>query len=61
MIFFRSRLTQMMNHELVQLADRADWGHIEFFQHRFPIQRSSMTHWIKRAGEEFFQMSRGFA
>jgi transposase, IS5 family len=109
--FFRSRLTQMinMNHELVQLADRVDWSHIdtqlqpffanvgrraipsrlmvglhllksmyclsdeavcerwvenpyyqyfcgeEFFQHRFPIQRSSMTHWRKRVGEDFFQ------
>jgi phosphoglycerate-specific signal transduction histidine kinase len=29
--FFRSRLTQMinMNHELVQLANRIDWSHID--------------------------------
>jgi len=109
--FFRSRLTQVinMNHELVRLADRVDWSHIdtqlqpffanvgrpaipsrlmvglhllksmhclsdeavcelwienpyyqyfcgeEFFQHRLPIQRSSMTHWRKRVGEDFFQ------
>ncbi|MBK8188054.1 MAG: transposase [Cellvibrio sp.] len=25
----------------------------EFFQHTFPIQRSSMTHWRKRVGESF--------
>jgi IS5 family transposase len=27
----------------------------EFFQHQFPIQRSSMTHWRKRVGERFFE------
>ena len=27
----------------------------EFFQHKFPIQRSSMTHWRKRVGESFFE------
>ena len=27
----------------------------EFFQHEFPIQRSSMTHWRKRVGETFFE------
>lgn len=27
----------------------------EFFQHRFPIQRSSMTHWRKRVGDTFFE------
>jgi len=25
----------------------------EYFQHRFPIERSSMTHWRHRVGEEF--------
>lgn len=24
-----------------------------FFQHRFPIERSSMTHWRKRVGDDF--------
>ena len=108
---FRSRLTQIINtqHELVRLADKIDWAHIdqqvqpffavegrpaissrfmiglhilksmyqlsdeavcerwvenpyyqyfcgeEFFQHTFPIQRSSMTHWRKRVGESFFE------
>lgn len=108
---FRSRLTQIINthHELVQLADKIDWTHIdqqiqpffasegrpaipsrfmiglhilksmyqlsdeavcelwvenpyyqyfcgeEFFRHKFPIQRSSMTHWRKRVGESFFE------
>lgn len=27
----------------------------EYFQHRFAIQRSSMTHWRKRVGEDFFE------
>lgn len=27
-----------------------------YFQHRFPIQRSSMTHWRRRVGEEFFEV-----
>jgi IS5 family transposase len=27
----------------------------EYFQHRFPIQRSSMTHWRQRVGEDFFE------
>lgn len=27
----------------------------EYFQHQFPIQRSSMTHWRKRVGEVFFE------
>ncbi len=26
-----------------------------YFQHEFPIQRSSMTHWRKRVGECFFE------
>ena len=26
-----------------------------YFQHQFPIQRSSMTHWRKRVGEVFFE------
>ncbi len=106
---FRSRLDQMINmrHELVLLADRLDWEHLnnqleplyastgrpsipsrlmiglhllkqihnlsdesvcerwvespyfqyfcgeQFFQHKFPIERSSMTHWRKRVGEDF--------
>lgn len=106
---FRSRLDQMINmkHELVLLADRIDWSHLdsqlepffakkgrpaipsrlmvglhllksmyslsdegvcarwvenpyfqyfcgeEFFQHTFPIQRSSMTHWRHRVGDTF--------
>lgn len=106
---FRSRLDQMINmrHELVLLADRLDWDHLnnqleplysstgrpsipsrlmiglhllkqiynlsdesvcerwvespyfqyfcgeQFFQHKFPIERSSMTHWRKRVGEDF--------
>lgn len=27
----------------------------EYFQHLFPIERSSMTHWRKRVGESFFE------
>lgn len=27
----------------------------EYFQHKFPIERSSMTHWRKRVGETFFE------
>ena len=27
-----------------------------FFQHRFPIERSSMTHWRQRVGEGFCQV-----
>lgn len=106
---FRSRLDQMINmrHELVLLADRIDWRHLdgqlepfyatrgrpaipsrlmiglhllkqinalsdeavceswvenpyfqyfcgeEYFNHTFPIERSSMTHWRKRVGEDF--------
>ena len=96
-----------MRHELVLLADRIDWEHLDgkltpfyasegrpaipsrlmvglhllkslynlsdeavcarwvenpyyqyfcgetYFQHRFPIERSSMTHWRHRVGEEF--------
>lgn len=108
---FRSRLDQIINmqHELVLLADRIDWQHLDaklepfyaqtgrpaiasrlmiglhllkqihqlsdeaiceqwvvnpyfqyfcgetYFQHRFPIQRSSMTHWRQRVGERFCQ------
>ena len=106
---FRSRLDQIINlkHELVLLADRIDWSHLDdqvapfyaldgrpsipsrlmiglhilkhihnlsdesvcarweespyyqyfcgetYFQHRFPIERSSMTHWRHRIGEDF--------
>ena len=106
---FRSRLDNMLNmrHELVLLADRIDWEHLDgklspfyasegrpaipsrlmvglhllkslynlsdeavcarwvenpyyqyfcgetYFQHRFPIERSSMTHWRHRVGDEF--------
>lgn len=106
---FRSRLDQIINmkHELVLLADRIDWAHLDeqitpfyavdgrpsipsrlmiglhilkyihglsdeavcarwevspydqyfcgetYFQHRFPIERSSMTHWRQRIGEDF--------
>ena len=108
---FRSRLDQIINlrHELVQLADRIDWEHLdsqldpfyatagrpaiphrimiglhllkqiyqlsdevvcerwvespyfqyfcgeEFFQHRLPIDRTSMTKWRQRIGEDFFE------
>ena len=27
----------------------------EFFQHKFPIQRLSITHWCKRVGGSFFE------
>lgn len=27
----------------------------EYFQHQFSIQRSSMTHWRQRVGEDFFE------
>jgi len=106
---FKTRLDQVINmhHELVILAKRIDWSHIEneltpfyshtgraaipsrlmvglhllkatyalsdeavcerwvespyfqyfcgetYFQHRFPIERSSMTHWRHRVGEDF--------
>lgn len=106
---FRSRLDHIINmrHELVRLADRIDWTHLDaqaapffaeegrpgipthlmvgllvlkhmftlsdeevcarweydpyfqyfcgevYFQHRFPIERSSLSHWRKRLGEDF--------
>lgn len=106
---FRSRLDHIINmrHELVKLANRIDWAHLDaeaapfyaaegrpgiptrlmvglqvlkhmftlsdeeicarweydpyfqyfcgetYFQHRFPIERSSLTHWRKRLGEAF--------
>jgi len=108
---FRSRLDQIINlkHELVLLADRIDWAHLDdqlvpfyahegrpsipsrlmiglhilkhihglsdeavcarweespyyqyfcgetYFQHRFPIERSSMTHFRQRVGPDFFE------
>jgi IS5 family transposase len=60
MDLFRSRLDQIINmtHELVRLAKTMSWEALEarcgetFFGHDLSFDRSSMTRWRQRMGEE---------
>jgi hypothetical protein len=41
-------MAELMRRALVANAFRLDEGGEEFFQHRLPLDRSSMTHWRNR-------------